>query len=81
VPSPIRLDLSKLLNTSIDRHPREVVRELAGKVLAATEGQLLDDATVLCIDWYGTAAIRKSKHGADGERATDAESNTEHASR
>ena len=67
----LRLDLSELLATSTERHPREVVRELAGKVLAATEGNLLDDATVLCLDWYGTPEGRNPTHGADTELATD----------
>ena len=67
----LRLDLSELLRTSIDRHPREVVRELAGKVLDATEGNLLDDATILCIDWYGPDATRRASNGADAEHATD----------
>ena len=67
----LRLDLSALLATSTDRHPREVVRELAGQVLAATEGNLLDDATVLCIDWYGPPEPGASTFGADRARATD----------
>ena len=66
----VRLDLSELLTTSVDRHPREVVRELAGKVLAATEGNLLDDATILCIDWYGHREPRDATNGADPGRAT-----------
>lgn len=66
----VRLDLSELLATSVDRHPREVVRELAGKVLAATEGNLLDDATILCIDWYGEPTRRDATNGADAARAT-----------
>lgn len=66
----VRLDLSALLTTSVARHPREVVRELAGKVLAATEGNLLDDATILCIDWYGSPDGRDATNGADAARAT-----------
>ena len=72
----VRLDLSELLSTSVGRHPREVVRELAGKVLAATEGNLLDDATILCIDWYGTAERRNSTNGADADRATEPDAGT-----
>ena len=48
---------------------REVVRELAGQVLAATEGKLLDDATVLCIDWHG-GDTRRARNGADTDGAT-----------
>lgn len=69
----VRLDLSELLSTSVDRHPREVVRELAGKVLAATDGNLLDDATILCIDWYGPPEARHASNGADTGRATSHE--------
>lgn len=70
----VRLDLSELLLTSVDRHPREVVRELAGKVLAATEGNLLDDATILCIDWYGPPTEpRHATNGAETDRATKPE--------
>lgn len=50
----LRLDLSRLLDDSRDRHAREVVRDLAGQVLSATDGKLLDDATVLCLDWHGS---------------------------
>ena len=74
----VRLDLSELLVTSIDRHPREVVRELAGKVLAATEGNLLDDATVLCIDWFGPPAPRQATNGADTDRATTPQPEGDH---
>ena len=66
----VRLDLSHLLDTSRNRHPREVVRELAGQVLVATEGRLLDDATILCIDWYGSDDDRQAVNGADPARAT-----------
>lgn len=66
----VRLDLSELLGTSLDRHPREVVRELAGQVLAATDGNLADDATVLCIDWHGSGE-RYASNGSDAEGATD----------
>lgn len=66
----VRLDLSRMLESSAARHPREVVRELAGQVLDATEGNLLDDATVLCIDWYGSDVTRNTTGGADVELAT-----------
>lgn len=70
----LRLDLSEMLRASADKHPREVVRELAGQVLEATDRQLLDDATVLCIDWYGDRR-RKAYNGADIGGATQADSN------
>lgn len=62
----VRLDLSGLLRASADRHPREVVRDLAGQVLTATERRLLDDATVLCIDWHGDRR-RLAHNGSDVE--------------
>lgn len=49
----VELDLATTLAESAARHPREVVRELAGHVLDVTGHTLEDDATVLCIDWYG----------------------------
>jgi serine phosphatase RsbU (regulator of sigma subunit) len=42
-----------VLEASAARHPREVVRELASNVLEATGQHLRDDATALCIDWFG----------------------------
>ena len=68
----VHVPLRDLLEASVDRHPREVVRELAGQVLAATGGQLRDDATVLCIDWYGPGAVRQAAGGASRDRATSA---------
>lgn len=67
-----RLDLSELLRSSVERHPREVVRELGGQVLAASEGKLLDDATILCLDWHGEGVGRRAHNGADPEPATNA---------
>lgn len=52
------------------RHPREVVRELATHVLEATGHNLKDDATALCIDWYGAAGERDATGGASRDRAT-----------
>ena len=64
------LALSDVLVHSADRHPREVVRELARNLLAATGGDLRDDATVLCIDWYGPRGVRNATGGASLGRAT-----------
>jgi serine phosphatase RsbU (regulator of sigma subunit) len=53
-------------------HPREAVQELARAVLAATDGALRDDATILCLDWYGTTrAGRNVTGGADHSLASD----------
>lgn len=63
--------VSDILVRSADRHPREVVRELASNLLAVTGGDLRDDATVLCIDWYGHRGVRDATGGASLDRATD----------
>jgi serine phosphatase RsbU (regulator of sigma subunit) len=47
------LEIGAVLETTATRHPRQVVRELADRLLAATGGQLQDDATVVCLDWHG----------------------------
>jgi hypothetical protein len=46
------------------------VRELADNVLHVTGGNLQDDATVLCIDWYGPQGERDATGGASRARAT-----------
>lgn len=58
------------MEASAQRHPREVVRELANSVLEATGHNLQDDATALCIDWYGTNDKRTAAGGASRARAT-----------
>jgi serine phosphatase RsbU (regulator of sigma subunit) len=52
-------------------HPREAVRALADKVLEATDHELNDDATVLCLDWHGGhGRIRESRYGAEQKRTS-----------
>ena len=65
------LNFAKILEGTVDRHPREVVRELAENVLQVTGDNLQDDATVLCIDWYNPGAERNAVGGASRARATD----------
>jgi serine phosphatase RsbU (regulator of sigma subunit) len=55
-----RVDLAALVRDSGDFHPRETVRTLVTAVHDACRGHLQDDATVLCLDWYGTH--RTSRH-------------------
>ena len=62
--------VTDVLAASADRHPREVVRELARSLLAKTGGELRDDAAVLCIDWYGRRGVRDATGGASLDRAT-----------
>jgi serine phosphatase RsbU (regulator of sigma subunit) len=65
------VDIQKTLEVTAPRHPREIVRELAANVLHATGGKLRDDATVLCLDWYGPQGRRHATAGASRARATD----------
>jgi serine phosphatase RsbU (regulator of sigma subunit) len=65
------LDVAATLRDSVDLHPREVVQELGAAVLRATGGDLRDDATMVCLDWYGGPPRRSaSVHGADARRAS-----------
>jgi serine phosphatase RsbU (regulator of sigma subunit) len=66
----INVDIERILATTAKRHPRQIVQELARNVLEATGGALLDDATAVCIDWYGTAGNRHATGGASRARAT-----------
>lgn len=47
------VDLPDLLLSTTSEHPREVVRTLVAAVTEACEGLVLDDATVVCLDWHG----------------------------
>jgi serine phosphatase RsbU (regulator of sigma subunit) len=65
------LDVAAALAASADLHPREVVHELGAAVLHATGGDLRDDATMVCLDWYGGPPRgRVSEQGADPLRAS-----------
>ncbi|HVL89637.1 MAG TPA: PP2C family protein-serine/threonine phosphatase [Actinomycetota bacterium] len=64
------LAVGDILLQLADRHPREVVREFTKTLLAATGGDLRDDATVLCIDWYGSRGVREATGGASLDRAS-----------
>ncbi|MFD0069104.1 serine/threonine-protein phosphatase, partial [Streptomyces sp. NPDC127574] len=45
---------SELIVRSRDLHPREAARDLIAAIIAANNGHLQDDATVMCLDWHGT---------------------------
>jgi Stage II sporulation protein E (SpoIIE) len=63
-------DVFGLLAVTGELHPREVVQEITAAVLRAVGGTLRDDATVLCLDWYGDG--KPDRHGnaaADHHRA------------
>ena len=67
------LDVAAALADSADLHPREVVHELGAAVLRATNNDLRDDATMVCLDWYGgPPRDRSTEHGADLDRASAA---------
>ena len=65
------LDVAAALADTADLHPREVVHELGQAVLRATGGTLRDDASVVCLDWYGgPPRSRESDGGASSRRAS-----------
>jgi serine phosphatase RsbU (regulator of sigma subunit) len=66
------LDVAAALADTAALHPREVVHALGTAVMRATGGKLRDDATVVCLDWYGgPPRPRESDSGASRERASD----------
>ena len=65
------LDVAAALAASAGQHPREVVHELGQAVLRATGGVLRDDASVVCLDWYGgPPRNRNSDSGASTQLAS-----------
>ena len=69
----VNLDVAAALADSAELHPREVVHELGAAVLQATGGDLRDDATMVCLDWYGGPQRgRTTEQGADPDRASQA---------
>jgi hypothetical protein len=66
-------DLAVALARTGGQHPRQVVHALGDAVLRATGGDLRDDATVVCLDWYGGSP--RSRVSAGGA-TTDAGSPT-----
>jgi serine phosphatase RsbU (regulator of sigma subunit) len=69
------VDIAAALADMTALHPREVVHTFARAVLTATGGDLQDDATVLCLDWYGpqgSGGGRIASAGATQSRASGA---------
>jgi serine/threonine protein phosphatase PrpC len=67
----VNLDVARALVDTADLHPREVVHQLGEAVLLETGGDLRDDATMVCLDWYGgPQRERNSEQGADPGRAS-----------
>ncbi|CCG04820.1 PP2C family protein-serine/threonine phosphatase [Blastococcus saxobsidens] len=67
----VDLDVAQALADTADQHPREVVHALGRAVLKETGGDLRDDATMICLDWYGgPPRARTTEEGADPEIAS-----------
>ncbi|MFE0512016.1 SpoIIE family protein phosphatase [Streptomyces sp. NPDC058964] len=68
-----KVDLADLLDRTRDLHPRETALMLTSAVLDAAVGRLEDDATVMCLDWYGPQHTRQHvSSGADTWQASAA---------
>lgn len=68
-----KVDLPALLRDTRHLHPRETVLMLTAAVLDAAHGRLEDDATVMCLDWYGPQeTYRKVSSGANILQASPA---------
>ena len=60
------VDLEVHVRRTRHLHPREATRELADLVLAASGGELADDAALLVLDWHGEHGVpRHTVAGAD----------------
>jgi serine phosphatase RsbU (regulator of sigma subunit) len=67
----VNLDVAKALADTADLHPREVVHALGAAVLKETGDDLRDDATMICLDWYGgPPRPRTAEQGADPDLAS-----------
>jgi hypothetical protein len=67
----VNLDVAAALADTADQHPREVVHALGAAVLTETGGDLRDDATMVCLDWYGGPPRgRSTTLGADPDLAS-----------
>jgi hypothetical protein len=67
------IDLPALLGKTRDLHPREAALTLTSAILDAADGQLEDDATVMCLDWHGPQETRRHvSSGADTRQASAA---------
>jgi hypothetical protein len=65
------VDLPAALVETRDLHPRELVQDLTGRLLRVTGGNLDDDATVFCLDWYGGSQLMRTVvSGADPHLAS-----------
>ena len=60
------VDIRSLMVEGAQMHPREAVQHVVLALLRATDGELKDDATAMCVDWHG---------GPPRDRATDSGAN------
>lgn len=66
-----KVDLPTLLERTRDLHPREAALLLTSAARDAADGQLEDDATVMCLDWHGPQEIQRLvSRGADTQQAS-----------
>jgi hypothetical protein len=60
------VDVEAMVASGAHMHPREAVQHLTQAIFGATGGRLSDDATALCLDWYGGPSCNRTSHsGAD----------------
>jgi serine phosphatase RsbU (regulator of sigma subunit) len=64
------IDIAAMLVEHRDQHPREIVHTLTRAVVDRHRGPLHDDATVVCLDWYGGGSDREAFAGATRSRAS-----------
>ncbi|MFF8812204.1 PP2C family protein-serine/threonine phosphatase [Streptomyces pactum] len=60
------VDLPALVRGTAAEHPREVVQALSSAVTDACQGNLEDDATLLCLDWFGPGGAGRGVAGGAG---------------
>jgi serine phosphatase RsbU (regulator of sigma subunit) len=72
------VDVEGLLLAGARMHPREAVQHLVQSVIAEAEGEIIDDATVMCLDWHGgPERERTTDSGANPTETADSESQTQ----
>lgn len=60
------VDIRALMVEGAEMHPREAVQHVVLARLKASDGELKDDATAMCVDWHGgPPRERETDSGAD----------------
>ena len=66
------VNLEALMIEGAEMHPREAAQVVVLALLQATDGQLKDDATAMCVDWHGGPPRERSTHsGANDASVAD----------